>query len=105
MTTTARQGAERAETRGATVELIGLRRRFGATQALDGFTLTLQPGELVALLGPSGCGKTTALRVLAGFETVDSGRVLVDGVDQSRDPGPAARTWAWSSRATASSPT
>ena len=71
---------------GATVELGGLRRRFGATQALDGFTLTLQPGELVALLGPSGCGKTTALRVLAGFETVDSGQVLVDGVDQSRIP-------------------
>jgi putative spermidine/putrescine transport system ATP-binding protein len=71
---------------GATVELTSLRRRFGATQALDGFTLTLQPGELVALLGPSGCGKTTALRVLAGFETVDSGRILVDGVDQSRIP-------------------
>jgi putative spermidine/putrescine transport system ATP-binding protein len=71
---------------GASVELTGLRRRFGATQALDGFTLTLQPGELVALLGPSGCGKTTALRVLAGFEKVDSGRVLVDGVDQSRIP-------------------
>jgi putative spermidine/putrescine transport system ATP-binding protein len=71
---------------GATVELSGLRRRFGATQALDGFSLTLQPGELVALLGPSGCGKTTALRVLAGFETVDAGRVLVNGVDQSRIP-------------------
>jgi putative spermidine/putrescine transport system ATP-binding protein len=69
---------------GATVELLGLRRRFGATQALDGFTLTLEPGELVALLGPSGCGKTTALRVLAGFESVDSGQVMVDGVDQSR---------------------
>ena len=92
MTTTARQEglggqqAQTAEHTGATVELSGLRRRFGATQALDGFTLTLQPGELVALLGPSGCGKTTALRVLAGFETVDSGRVLVDGVDQSRIP-------------------
>jgi putative spermidine/putrescine transport system ATP-binding protein len=86
MTVTAGQHARAAETTGATVELTGLRRRFGATQALDGFTLTLQPGELVALLGPSGCGKTTALRVLAGFETVDSGRILVDGVDQSRIP-------------------
>jgi putative spermidine/putrescine transport system ATP-binding protein len=74
------------EQTGATVELSGLRRRFGPTQALDGFTLTLAPGELVALLGPSGCGKTTALRVLAGFEQVDAGRVLVDGVDQSRIP-------------------
>jgi putative spermidine/putrescine transport system ATP-binding protein len=92
MTTTAGQHAgtneqsRTMEPAGATVELTGLRRRFGATQALDGFTLTLQPGELVALLGPSGCGKTTALRVLAGFETLDSGRILVDGVDQSRIP-------------------
>jgi putative spermidine/putrescine transport system ATP-binding protein len=86
MTTTARHAMPVTEQVGATVELTGLRRRFGATQALDGFTLTLQPGELVALLGPSGCGKTTALRVLAGFETVDSGRIVVDGVDQSRIP-------------------
>jgi putative spermidine/putrescine transport system ATP-binding protein len=86
MTTTARQAMPATEKAGATVELTGLRRRFGATQALDGFTLTLAPGELVALLGPSGCGKTTALRVLAGFETVDSGRIVVDGVDQSRIP-------------------
>jgi putative spermidine/putrescine transport system ATP-binding protein len=86
MTTTAPSDATDRGQTGATVELHGLRRRFGATQALDGFTLTLQPGELVALLGPSGCGKTTALRVLAGFETVDNGRVVVDGVDQSRIP-------------------
>ncbi len=85
MTMTARSDvAERHG--GATVDLVGLRRRFGATQALDGFTLSLAPGEMVALLGPSGCGKTTALRVLAGFETVDSGQVLVDGVEQSRIP-------------------
>jgi putative spermidine/putrescine transport system ATP-binding protein len=92
MTTTAGQHARATEQArgtehtGASVDLLGLRRRFGATQALDGFTLTLEPGELVALLGPSGCGKTTALRVLAGFETVDSGSVLVDGVDQARIP-------------------
>ncbi|MFB6963018.1 ABC transporter ATP-binding protein [Streptomyces sp. NPDC056309] len=66
---------------GATVELRGLHRSFGTTTALDGLDLTVEPGELVALLGPSGCGKTTALRTLAGFERPDSGQVLVDGED------------------------
>ncbi len=78
---------------GAAVQLIDLHRRFGPTRALDGMSLTIEPGELVSLLGPSGCGKTTALRVLAGFEVPDSGRVVVDGKDvghvpaQSRDMG------------------
>ncbi|MEU0832378.1 ABC transporter ATP-binding protein [Streptomyces sp. NPDC005969] len=66
---------------GATVEFRGLHRSFGATTALDGLDLTVEPGELVALLGPSGCGKTTALRTLAGFERPDSGTLLVDGED------------------------
>ncbi|MEU6367610.1 ABC transporter ATP-binding protein [Streptomyces sp. NPDC046931] len=70
----------------ATVEFRGLHREFGATVALDGLDLTVQPGELLALLGPSGCGKTTALRMLAGFEHPDSGAVLVDGEDVTRVP-------------------
>jgi putative spermidine/putrescine transport system ATP-binding protein len=86
MTTTQRRADSVVQSRGATVELRGLRRCFGATAALDEFSLTLTPGELVALLGPSGCGKTTALRVLAGFETLDEGRVLLDGHDQARIP-------------------
>jgi len=68
---------------GAAVSLENLVRTFGAVRALDGFTLKIEPGEFMALLGPSGCGKTTALRVLAGFELLDSGRVVVDGVDLS----------------------
>jgi len=66
---------------GVAVHLNDLRRSFGALHALDGLDLSLVPGELIALLGPSGCGKTTALRVLAGLEDADSGRVLVDGKD------------------------
>jgi len=71
---------------GAPVVLDDLSRSFGSTRALDGLSLTIAPGELVALLGPSGCGKTTALRILAGFETADSGSVLVDGKDISAVP-------------------
>ncbi len=78
---------------GSRVVLEGLTRIYGSTRALDGFSLAIEPGEFVALLGPSGCGKTTALRCLAGFERLDAGRVLVDGVDvahvsaQRRDMG------------------
>src|ERR1019366_2454812 len=68
---------------GAAVSLENLVRTYGAVRALDGLTLKIEPGEFMALLGPSGCGKTTALRVLAGFELLDSGRVMVDGVDLS----------------------
>ena len=73
-------GAPRGDVQpGAAVEFRGVHRRFGATAALDGLDLTLQPGELLALLGPSGCGKTTALRLLAGFDVPTSGSITVDG--------------------------
>ena len=64
---------------GTAVELDGLHRHYGNIHALDGLSLRLDAGELVVLLGPSGCGKTTALRILAGLEAADQGRVVVDG--------------------------
>src|SRR6184192_379569 len=71
---------------GVEVRLEDLRRTYGTTTALDGLTLTLSPGELVVLLGPSGCGKTTTLRLLAGLEDADTGRILLDGQDITRLP-------------------
>lgn len=68
------------------VELVECERRYGAVAALDRLSLTIEPGELVALLGPSGCGKTTALRALAGLEQIDSGAVRIRGVDVTALP-------------------
>src|SRR5438034_5161216 len=66
---------------GVEVRLEDLRRSYAGVTALHGLSLTLAPGELVALLGPSGCGKTTALRLLAGLEEADEGRVVIGGKD------------------------
>lgn len=68
----------------AFLRLEGLSKRFDGTVAVDRVSLGLERGELLALLGPSGSGKTTTLRLLAGFEAPDEGRVLVDGEDVTR---------------------
>ena len=59
---------------------------FGKTRAVDGVSLDIRENEFFALLGPSGCGKTTLLRMLAGFETPDSGTILLSGNDISPLP-------------------
>ncbi|TGD90017.1 ABC transporter ATP-binding protein [Mycolicibacterium sp. CH28] len=71
---------------GVAVEFTDVTRVYGAVHALDGLTLHLEPGEMVALLGPSGCGKTTALRILGGLDEPTSGRVAVDGRDITEVP-------------------
>jgi len=63
------------------IEVSGLSKKFGDFTALDNVSLHIETGELVALLGPSGCGKTTLLRIIAGLETPDSGRVWFAGED------------------------
>jgi spermidine/putrescine transport system ATP-binding protein len=61
-------------------------KRFGAMVAVDRLDLALERGAFVTLLGPSGCGKSTSLRMLGGFETPSRGRILLDGIDVTRQP-------------------
>ena len=68
------------------LELESVSKRFGAVQAVQNVSLGIRKGEFFSLLGPSGCGKTTLLRMLAGFEAPDSGRILLDGQDISPLP-------------------
>src|SRR5690242_19918471 len=63
------------------VRFEGVTKRFGETTAADAVDLEIDEGEFFALLGPSGCGKTTLMRLLAGFEAPDAGRILLAGQD------------------------
>src|SRR5262245_64552379 len=72
------------------VRVEGVTKRFGAFAALDNVSLSVEQGKLVCFLGPSGCGKTTLLRVIAGLETQDSGRIAIGGRDVTALP-PAQR--------------
>ncbi len=76
----------------ATIALEGVVKRYpgAVTTAVDGISLDIAAGEFFALLGPSGCGKTTLLRMLAGFERPDQGRIRIDGQDM-QDVPPYAR--------------
>jgi putative spermidine/putrescine transport system ATP-binding protein len=68
------------------IRLVELAKRYGDVRAVDGVDLEVAPGEFFTLLGPSGSGKTTTLRLIAGFELPDAGRVELGGRDVSRAP-------------------
>jgi ABC-type Fe3+/spermidine/putrescine transport system ATPase subunit len=68
------------------VVLDGVTKRFGSTVAVDAVELEVQSGEFVSLLGPSGCGKTTTLRLIAGFEQPDNGRIRIGEEDVEGKP-------------------
>ncbi len=70
-----------ADGRSPLVRFENVTKRFGRLTAIEGLSLDVQQGEFFALLGPSGCGKTTLLRMLAGFEIPNEGRILLDGED------------------------
>ena len=63
----------------ATIEVSGLRKRFGPTVALDGMTFTVQPGEVTGFVGPNGAGKSTTMRVILGLDAPDDGSALIGG--------------------------
>ena len=63
------------------IDLIGINKSFDNTMVLDDLNLYIRENEFLTLLGPSGCGKTTTLRIIGGFETPDSGKVLFSGED------------------------
>src|SRR5690348_13442646 len=65
----------------ALLDIVDVSKRFGATAAVDRVSLSIDRSAFFVLLGPSGCGKTTLLRMIAGFEIPDQGRITIDGVD------------------------
>lgn len=68
------------------IKLENISKSFGKQKIIDGLNLEVKDGEFLTLLGPSGCGKTTLLRMINGFETPDTGTVMLDGVDQIEIP-------------------
>ncbi len=77
------------------LEVQGLTRRVGGRPVVDALSLTIAAGQVTCLLGPSGCGKSTTLRMIAGVEKPDAGRILIDGAlvcDSQRSLPPEARS-------------
>ena len=63
------------------INFVDITKSYGDNVILDDLNLYIRENEFITLLGPSGCGKTTTLRILGGFETPDSGKVIFDGKD------------------------
>src|SRR6201996_8051760 len=63
----------------ATIEVAGLRKRFGAAQALDGMSFRVAPGQVTGFVGPNGAGKSTTMRIILGLDAADEGTALVGG--------------------------
>ena len=68
----------------ATIEVSGLRKRFGPTLALDGLSFTVQPGQVTGFVGPSGAGKSTTMRVILGLDAAEEGHALIGGQPYQR---------------------
>jgi spermidine/putrescine transport system ATP-binding protein len=75
-----------ADDRRIAIALTGVTKRYGSAAAVDDISLEIAEGEFFSLLGPSGCGKTTTLRMIAGFVTPDTGRVVLQGTDVTNVP-------------------
>ena len=63
----------------ATIEVTGLRKRFGPVLALDGMSFTVAPGQVTGFVGPNGAGKSTTMRVILGLDAADAGSALIGG--------------------------
>ena len=78
----------------ATIEVAGLRKRFGSTLALDGMSFTVQPGQVTGFVGPNGAGKSTTMRVILGLDAADEGTALIGGQPYRRLPHPLSHVGA-----------
>jgi ABC-2 type transport system ATP-binding protein len=78
----------------ATIEVSGLRKRFGTTQALDGMTFTVPPGRVTGFVGPNGAGKSTTIRVILGLDAPDEGRAVIGGQPYAQLQRPLRRVGA-----------